>query len=138
MINKKESAKKIAIKFGDNDFGNTFLPLLAILNASYLHTKYLPKDKKKLCFLINSLSPIAYVLFQNQWEYNGLEDVKNGLETEKNKEFIQTKKYLVEEMLPTDILVDKEVDDYLAKHDWDNGETYILDTTLYNNKIYSL
>ena len=62
---------KIAIKFGDNDFGNTFKPVLEVLNSAYKYSNALPFDKEKLCFIINSLSPILYITHQNQYEYNG-------------------------------------------------------------------
>lgn len=128
---------KIAIKFGDNDFGNTFYAVLKFLHEAFKHTGHLPTDKKKLQWLINSLSPIIYVSHQNQWEYNGLEEAE-GDTTDTNKEFLHTKKYLIKGVRLEDILVNEEVDDYIKSTDWDNSETFILDTHLYNNNVYSL
>jgi hypothetical protein len=119
---------KIAIKFGDNDFGNTFKPVLEVLNSAYKYSNVLPFDKEKLCFIINSLSPILYITHQNQYEYNGLEEVVDGSETTNNTEFIKTKTYL--KIKPKDILLNEEVDKYLKEVKCDNSETYILDTDL--------
>lgn len=128
---------KIAIQFGDNDFGNTFYAVLKVLYSSFKHTGHLPEDKEKLCFLINSLSPILYITHQNQWEYNGLEKA-TGQNTDKNEEFLHTKDYL--QIKPEAILLNKEVDDYIASlpDGWDNGETFILDTYIHNNNVYSI
>lgn len=137
-MKKDEKNKfKIAIKFGDNDFGNTFRAVLVFLYDAYKYDK-LPEDKEKLCWLINSLSPIAYVSHQNQWDYNGLEIGKTS-ETSANSEFLHTKEYL--QITPKKILLNEEVDNYikrLGKEPWDNSETFILDTTLSSNNIYSI
>ena len=125
---------RIAIRFGDNDFGNTFYAVLKVLHAAFLHTGHLPEDKDKLCFLINNLSPIMYVTNQNQWEYNGLENAE-GTMTGENEEFVRVKKYL--QIKPDSILLNDEVDEYVKKG-WDNSETFILDTYLFNNNVYSI
>ena len=139
MINKNKKIEgiKIAIKFGDNDFRNTFAAVLEVLFSAFKYNGYLSTDKKKLQFLINSLAPIMYVSHQNQWEYNGLEKAE-GDTTETNKEFVHIKKYLTEGVQVEDILVNEEVDEYLKNNDWSNSETFILDTYLYNNNIYSI
>lgn len=131
--------KKIAIKFGDNDFGNTFFGVLQMLFDSFKYSGKLPTDKEKLCFLINELSPIAYITHQNMWEYNGLEQA-TGLNTDINKEFLHTKNYL-QKITPERILINEEVDTLIKEGDekhFFNGEIFVLDTTLYNNNIYSL
>ncbi len=128
---------KIAIKFGDNDFGNTFRAVLVFLYDAYKYDK-LPEDKEKLCWLINNLSPIAYVSNQNQWVYNGLQNIKAD-ETTTNSEFLRTKQYL--QITTKQILLNEEVDKYiksLGKDAWDNSETFILDTSLFSNNIYSI
>lgn len=117
---------KIAIKFGDNDFHNTFIPLLETLNRAYQHTGNLPEDKSKLCFIINQLSVNMYLLFQNQYEYNGMENVKDGLKTDENKEWIHIKEYF--QISPETLLLNEEVDKYLSETEWDNCDTYLLDT----------
>ncbi len=124
---------KIAIKFHDNDFYHTFYGVLEMLFNSFKHSDNLTDNKERLCFLINSLAPLAYVTYQNPWEYNGLED---AVKTEENKEFIHTKNYLT--ITSDRILVNEEVDEYLANTSWNNSETFILDTTLYNNNIYTI
>jgi hypothetical protein len=126
---------KIAIKFGDNDFGNTFRDVLQMLLEASKWNR-LTNDKAKLLFLINQLSPIAYITHQNQWEYNGLEK-SNGTDTLKNEEFLHSKKYL--QITSKQLLIDGEVDAYLkklGKDQWDNGETFILNTD--SEEIYSV
>lgn len=70
---------KIAIRFGDNDFSNTFHNVLKLLANSFDWTGKILNDKKKLLSIINRLSPIIYVTHQNTFEYNGLE-CSNGRE----------------------------------------------------------
>ena len=86
MRQEKMKGIKIAIIFGDNDFRNTFHGVLNFLYDAFKHTGSLPTDKRKLQFLINSISSICYVTHQNQWKYNGLENVENN-NTEMNKQF---------------------------------------------------
>jgi hypothetical protein len=130
---KNESVKKIAIRFGDNDFHDTFYGVAESMFSMWKHTDYLPKDKSKLAFLINGLSPIMYVGRDNCWKYNGLETA-NGNETERNEHYTHIKQYL--QLTENKILIDEEVDEFVSKTDWDNHETYILDTTLDTNNIY--
>lgn len=132
------SARKIAIRFGDNDFYNCFTVLLKCLHEIWKWTGFLPKDKDKLCFAINNLSPTMYLLAQNTWEYNGLEDVA-GKDTGISEEYEHIKKYLT--IKPDRILIDEEVDKLVEEGDavhCFNSEIFVLDTTLYNNNIYAL
>lgn len=101
---------KIAIKFGDNDFGNCFLGVLQTLLNAYRHTETLPTDKNVLCDIINGLSSSCYLLFQD----DNLRD--------KTKEHIQIK--------PSQLLINEEVEEYLKITTWNNSETFILDTDL--------
>lgn len=136
--NKQESLKKIAIKFGDNDFYNCFTVLLKSLHEVYKWTDYLPKEKDKLCFIINNLSPTMYVLGQNCWDYNGLQN-ESGSSIETSKEFVRTKEYL--QITPDRLLVDDEVDKLIEEGDsvhFFNSEIFILDTTLFSNNVYAL
>lgn len=128
---------KIAVRFGDNDFGNTFYAILRHIYAAFKHHDgKFTKDKDHLAFIINELAPICYLTHQNHFEYNGLQNANGNVAT--NAEFKHTKKYL-QVIKPEDIYIDKEVDDYIVKCDgWDNGETFILDTTVFNNNVYSL
>ena len=114
---------KIAIKFGDNDFYNTFEGVLQTLNAAFKWYGKLPKDKGKLCVVINNISYGCYLLFQNQFDYN---EEMSGLECNRTKLYVQIK----ESML--------FVDDELKDIDWSNtnGDIFVLDTDLdyENNK----
>jgi hypothetical protein len=110
---------KIAIKFGDNDFGNCFLGVLNTLLNAYRHTNSLPTDKVKLCEIINGLLPSCYILFQ----HDKLED--------HTKEYLQIK--------PSMILIGEEVEEYSKLTGRHNSDTFVLDTDLdfeHNNPIY--
>jgi hypothetical protein len=112
---------KIAIKFGDNDFGNCFLGVLKTLLSAYRHTETLPTDKIALCNIVNGLSSSCYLLFQD----DKLED--------RTKEYLQIK--------PSDLLINEEVDEYSKLTGQHNSDTYVLDTDLdynNNNAVYFL
>ena len=110
---------KIAIKFGDNDFINTFHPLMNLLFEAFKQTEQLPTDKKVLLKLINNISFTFYVLFQS-----------NDYYMEADKKYLQ----IDESML----LLNEEVELYLSSLDggFDNSSTFILDTELYNSNVY--
>lgn len=134
----KDSVRKIAIKFGDNDFGNCFTVLLKTLYEAYKWTEYLPKDKDKLSFIINKLSPVMYIIGQNCWEYNGLQE-ENKDNLGMSKECLHTENYL--QITPKKILIDDEVDKMVKEGEpthFFNGEIFVLDTTLHNNNVYIL
>ncbi|MEK6832669.1 MAG: hypothetical protein AABY32_01365 [Nanoarchaeota archaeon] len=119
---------KIAIRFGDNDFYNTFIPLLNIIKDAYLKNNTFTEDKNKLCFIIRELASITYLTHQNHYDYNGLDKIENGLETGSHKEIIFIKKYFNKKITPDRILVNDEVDKYIEKCEGgDNGDTYILE-----------
>lgn len=125
---------KIAIKFGDNDFYKTFIPVLKILFLAFQENNRLTIDKNRLCWLINSLSPTTYVAVQNHWEYNGLE---LAVDTETNKEYTSIRQYL--HIKPENLLINEEVDALLQNNDvFFNSEIFILDTSLYNNNVYAI
>lgn len=120
---------KIAIKFGDNDFYNCFTGVLKTLYEAYKWQDKLPEDKEKLCKIINEISYGCYLAFQNQFSYN---DEKSGEFCERTKLYLQIK--------PEQILLNEEVDAYLASDAFMNSETFILDTFLDypgNNPIYA-
>ena len=125
---------KIAIKFHDNDFINTFYGVLHHLLAAYKHNDSLPTNKEHLCAIINKLSPICYVTHQNLYSYNGLENCNGNLD--ENEHYNKMVKYL--QMTADRILVNEEVDQYLKEFAWNNSEIFILDTDLYNNNVYSI
>ena len=115
---------KIAIKFGDNDFINTFSPLMDTLFKSYVYHNSLPDNKPQLLKLINSVSFGFYMMFQNRFEYDNLNDENE-----------HTRKYL--QIDENKLLLNEEVDAYLAEVGaGDNYSTFIIDTDLYNNNVY--
>lgn len=121
---------KIAIRFGDNDFYYTWVSVLRVILDSwrYGHTE-VPMDKDKLIIIINELSLGCYLVNQNQFRYTNSDTMEGHIEHIREYLKIGEKK----------LLVGGEVDKYLEKVDWDNGETYILDTSLdypNNNPIY--
>jgi hypothetical protein len=120
---------KIAIKFGDNDFYNSFTGVLKTLLEAYKWQDKLPEDKEKLCKIINEISYGCYLLFQNQFSYN---EEKSGELCLRTKEYLQIKS--------SQILINKEVNEYLTSDAFFNSETFILDTDLNyegNNPIYT-
>lgn len=113
--------KKIAIKFGDNDFYNTFIPLLKV----FLEAEYIPNNKEKICYLINLLSYPLYLLNQNSWKYNGLE---NEIELGKSHHSIHIKEYL--RLESNQLLLNEEVDKLIEEGDamhCFNGEIFVYD-----------
>lgn len=131
---------KIAIKFGDNDFYNTLRPLLEIIKISQTWKHYrneIELDKTRLCWIINNLSPIIYIMFQNFWEYNGLDKIEIK-DTSKSSEFKRIQKYL--QITEDQLLINNEVDEYIQslKDGWDNQETHILDMVNIEPIIYSV
>lgn len=120
---------KIAIKFWDNDFYNCFTGVLQTLLAAHRWNK-LPSNKEHLAKMINEISYGCYLLFQNQFEYN---EEKSGEPNDKIREYLKIK--------PENILIDKEVDDYINDNrSFSNGETFILDLYIDypgNNPIYT-
>lgn len=128
-----EQKFKIAIKFGDNDFINTFTGVLNVLFLSFKYHGSLPEDKKKLCFLINSLAPTMYMIHQ-------LHDVNQAIDSAMNDESLKkTSTYITSKVTPDRILVNKEVDEYVKSENvCFNSEVFILDTTLNSNNIYTL
>lgn len=114
---------KLAIRFGDNDFYNTFIPLLQSINSAFHNSDNFPEDKTSLLRFVNELSFPFYLLAQNQLKYNASEE-----------ELKRMKKYL--EISEEQLLLDKEIDEYLKEDIHYNGELYLLDTS--NNYVWCL
>jgi hypothetical protein len=127
--------KKLGIYFGDNDFGATFLPLL---NSFICKTTTrvgsmvldfnvkLPNDRVLICEIINNLSPMYYVLTQNQFEYNGLKKSFETKDFESVEDFRSTSNYLM--IKPAHLYVDDEVDEFINNKDnFRNGEFFYVD-----------
>lgn len=115
---------KIAIVFGDNDYYNTHINLMKLLNDAIQWTGELPTDKDKLCFLLNELSAGMYMLFQHTSKHKS----ENF-----NEAYSHSSEYL--SLKPSDILFDKEVDEYCNRVGDGNASTYILDSEIYSNGI---
>lgn len=118
-----KKSKKIAIVFGDNDFVNTFMPIMEILSDAWAHSE--PKffdDKKKVCEAINLISEGCYLLFQK------------GDYTERDEHI---REYL--KVHPGNVLLNEEVDDYIyrnMKTNNFNNSTFIVD--LNESYVYCL
>ena len=119
---------KMAIRFHDNDFGQTFRAVAEAMYESFKWAGQFPTDKEKLAYIINNMSLAMYVLRQNQWEH------KYERDEDFTAHFEHTRKYIHVE--PTQILVDKEVDKFLEENQWDNSETVIMDTAIFCNNVY--
>lgn len=114
----------LAIKFGDNDFSGTFLPLLKVFRD--YPQEYLYKNKETTLKVINELSYSMYRAVQNPYAYN--DHIKDE----------NTKKYL--QIDSEDLLFgQEEVDRFTSNNEWDNGEVFILDTRIPGSQsIYSI
>jgi len=120
--------KKLAIRFGDNDFGNCFRGLLKTLSNAYKYNnRAIITDKQKLCLIINELSYGHYLLFQNQFEYN---EEAAGILNQHTKDYLQ--------ITPEKLMINEEVDKFLSENDWDNSETFIIDFTQNEPYIFSI
>lgn len=102
----------VMVRFGDNDFHSTFIPVLLALRAWLQYSQEWEhyKDKEKLVRLINRLAPIAYDHVQNT----------HGRGTSTRSDYLQ---------IDADrVLVGTEVDEYLStKMDQANSAWFILD-----------
>lgn len=102
----------VMVRFGDNDFYSTFIPVLLAMRAwlQYSQEWERYKDKDELVGLINKLSPIAYDHVQNI-EGKGCPTPSGYLQVDEDR-----------------ILVGTEVDEYLCdKMSQGNGDWFILD-----------
>lgn len=117
----KPKGQKLAIKFRDNDFYYTFMPLLDILSESPWFDSNFDVPKECWVEMINKLSAATYPLFQSRPDM-----VAYGHYTleEELKRFLEEKKYI--KISSDQILLGDEVDEYLSKVDWANGETFIV------------
>lgn len=101
-----ETHTALAIKFGDNDFYNTFIPLLNTMRDSILRGCF---TKKQIVDIINNCSYGFYLAFQNKFRYT-------------NK---GTKEYL--QITEKNILLNEEVDKLFTTNDgWYNYEIFYV------------
>ena len=127
---------KLAIVFGDNDFVNTFNGVLKSIFEIYLYDPTLNLDKDRLCWIINKLSPVFYIARQADWESGQGSGLVSPQDLINDKDFLITENHVM--IHPSQILLNEEVDKYLEQIAWNNGETFILDTSLHTNNIYSI
>lgn len=98
---------RFAIVFGDNDFYNTFVPLVEALGKA----AWEEITKEQLCEIANNLLYGYYLLHQNRFRYT------NGNETNLKDTYLKIR--------PQDILFNEEMDAVVA--DWQNGEVFYWD-----------
>lgn len=91
--------EKLLIKFGDNDFYNTFYALLETILHAHEYGGKLPFTKAQICLIINELSYGHYLLFQNQFDYADGGNTKNYLQIDESQ-----------------IYIDEEVDEFLKEN----------------------
>lgn len=123
---------KIAIRFGDNDFFQTFEGVLNVLLEAHRRGVVLPKDKEKLVKIINELSNVCYFLYQTNCEELKQDDY---LQIKEGQLFIDNE---VDEYLDSVRCFSKQTGEYYVN---ENYEFHILDTDLdypHNNPVYSL
>ena len=113
--------KKLAIRFGDNDFSGTFVHLLENIGQSSIPQSAISREE--LCTLINRASAGIYLIHQARWDMHRKYDWEwCQVDVNKNLEYLQIK--------PERILLDDEVDNYIKERNGDdNGETFVLDMT---------
>lgn len=104
-----DKIEAIGINFGDNDFHNTFLPLLDSLNLDLLEGM----TKRQIATIINELVYGMYLAHQNLFQYDTDNDEHNH--------FLKTKYLQVRE---DQILLNSEVTKLLEKDCWQNGEFF--------------
>ena len=108
---------KIAIKFGDNDFGNTFIGVLKAVLEIYNYNGVIP-TKAELVNFINDVSKGFFYARQHNYEV-----------------YLSSKDYL--KIAESQILMGDEVDLF----EDNNSETFILDTDLDlpgNRSVFSI
>ena len=104
----------IGIRFGDNDFYNTFEPFF----ENIIHKLEFEPTREQVVALFNATAYGIYLAFQNRFEYTHQGDPENII------------KYL--RIAKESVYIGQEVEDFLAKTDWDNGEFfYSLDGDFY-------
>lgn len=129
----KPKGQKLAIKFGDNDFYFTFMPLLDILSESPWFDSNFDVPKECWAEIINRLSAATHVLFQSRpdmvsYGYSALEEeLKTALEV---RDYVK--------ISPEQILIGEEVDEYLANVEWDNGETFVVILNEYGKSVVAV
>ena len=113
---ERTEIKKFAVNFGDNDFYYAFFGVFDMLKSSGIKKFVLTKDE--LARLLSELLPASYLLNQNRFEYNGLENPETF-----SKGMEHSRTYLsVDE---DHIYINDEILELLSKN-W-NQELFIFD-----------
>ena len=111
---------KVAIRFGDNDFQNTFTGVAKVLGESFKWNSEI-SDKEKILNIINLISYGCYI----------------GFQSDKDDTFVDREK--MTEYLDVDIdhlLLNEEVDEYIKTAD-DNHATIVLEYDNYTDTYYT-
>ena len=117
---------RIAIRYHDNDFYFAFLGILHTIDGACDNARNWRDaglstfDKERWAEIINEMMLGMYLLWQNQMCYSCDRE--------------STKKYLT--IKPEYVLLNEEVDEYLSKTEWDNGETFVMDRRLQNKERF--
>lgn len=107
--------RSIAIRFGDNDFITTFIPLLeSVLKAVTANDDF---TKEQVVELINSGSMYHYLAFQNQFRYKDTPE-----------EHAHIERYL--KVIPNRVFLNEDAD--AIAMDWNNSETFYVSIYLPN------
>lgn len=124
---RKFPSFKLAIKFHDNDFYYTFQSVLQILSESPWFDDRVSQTKQWWADRINELSTPCEHLFQARVDL-----VKLGYEdsTPSRGNYLK--------ITAKDILLNEEVDEYLAETEWDNGETHVAISSSYDRQFFAV
>lgn len=107
--------KKIGIRFGDNDFYNTFIPFLTVLGEQGIDS-YGNMTKEKFVELCNRSIVAFYWLYQNKCRDHWQTDHAIN-------DYLKITEYYV--------YFDEEVDTMLKKTGQLDSDFFVLDTTVY-------
>lgn len=129
-IIKFKDFEKFGVKFGDNDFFNTFSRLLPAICEGIIENNHFFKEhwkdspngitKEYLAEVINNTSTGFYYAYQNPLLYN----IKH--ETNGKGKWENPKKYL--QITPDQIYINEEVDNYIEEtYGWDNSEFFYVE-----------
>lgn len=100
--------ENFAIRFGDNDFGDTFENVVRLISEDFTNNL----EKEQLLILINSLVLPCYLLYQNKF-------ASNQFWLEKAQGYMERK--------ITDIFMGDEITPFTAHGHWENGEVVFFD-----------
>ena len=119
----KKKIKRLGIKFGDNDFENTFIPITKLFldvynfNATFDIPRDIEEFREEITNIINDISKSFYRLYQISLVYN---DYEIDLTTEARYEHILINKERV--------FINEEVSDYVINQtEFHNHDFFAVD-----------